>query len=535
MTEANRPPPAPFLRLPNELVGSICHLLPNSTIKNLRLTCRVLAEKAQLRLSRVFISPNLDNLNVLRGIADHDKFRRGVEEIIWDDATLKPIQSDERENRYGWDSPTEGSDEEEEEEEEEEEPMSKWFIRLCKISIAHLEGRMARQNRPDTVARQTELDNAMSFRESLKHYRVLLQQQQDILQARADEDAFRYALQRFPRLKRVAVTPATHGFLFEPLYKTPMIRNLPYGFLYPIPRGWQVPDENFNLDPPSPWDGDDANEEEKNQWRGFRIVTRILAEEQHHRVSELVFDNHKIPTGINHFAFHPPSEEYHNFCTILKRPGFRRVDVSLLVGYLMDEEADGWDTYRNGDLYNALAGAPDLEHVGLQSDYVEHGHHRGGSMDEFFSLFDVFPIDRWTKLRHFGLSRIQVTQDDLVSFLAKLPSTLQSVELSFLAFLKQQGNYWGLLSDIRDKLRWRDRPVDARVKICVLITFNQANRVGRYIRLDKEVQDYVYGSGPSPFMTSGYIDYGTGVQEDEFNPHWERPYEDPIVLRSLGY
>ncbi|RSL67297.1 hypothetical protein CEP53_003070 [Fusarium sp. AF-6] len=530
MTETSRPPPAPFLRLPNELVGSICHLLPNSTIKNLRLTCRILAEKAQLRLDRVFISPSLDNLNVLRGIADHDKFRRGVEEIIWDDATLKPIQSDERENRYGWNSPTEDSDDEE----EEEEPMSKWFVRLCKTSITHLKQRMARQNRPDTAARREELENAMSFRESLKHYRVLVQQQQDILQTRADEDAFRYALQRFPRLKRVTVTPGAHGFLFEPLYKTPMIRNLPYGFLYPIPRGWQVPDENFNREPASPWDGDDANEEEKNQWHGFRIVTRILAEEKHHRVSELVFDNHKITTGINHFAFHPPSEEYHNLCTILKRPGFRRFDLSLLVGYLMDEEADGWDTYRNGDLYNALAGSPDLEHVALQTDYEERGYHIGGSMDEFVSLFSVFPIDHLAKLKHFGLSCMQVAQDDLVSFLAKLPSTLQSVELSFLAFLEEQGNYWGLLSDIRDKLGWRVRPIDARVKICVLIKYNQT-QVGRYIRLDKEVQDYVYGSGPPPFRPSGYISYGTGVQQDEFNPHWERPYEKPSTLTRLGY
>ncbi|KAL2677151.1 hypothetical protein Neosp_010919 [[Neocosmospora] mangrovei] len=523
MTKASSPP-VPFLGLPNELVSCICHLLPNSDIKNLRLTCRFFADKAQLRLRRVFISPSLRNLNALRGIADHDTFRRDVEEIIWDDATLKPIQKEKGPTSHGWDPDAEDSD-------EEEEAELQWFVRLCKISITHLKQRMARQNRPDTVARQEELDNSMSFKESLKHYRVLELQQQYILQIRADEDYFRYALQRFPRLKRVTVTPGAHGFLFEPFYKTPMIRNLPYGFLYPIPRGWQVSRDGINRDPVSPWDGDGAIEKDKNQWRGFRIVTRILAGVQHH-VSELVFDNHKITTGINHFAFRQPSEEYHNFCTILKRPGFRRVNISLLLGYLVDEEADAWDTYRNGDLYKALAGAPDLEHVGLQSDYDQNGYR---SMDEFVSLFSVFPLDHWKKLRHFGLSRMQVTQDDLVSFLGKLPSTLESVELSFLAFFKEQGNYWGLLSDIRDKLGWRDRAVDARVKICVLITYNQANREGRYIRLDKEVQDYVYGSGPPPFCPSGYIRYGTGVQQDEFNPHWERPYEDAVSLRSLGY
>jgi hypothetical protein len=93
MTKTSSQPPAPFLSLPNELVGSICHLLPNSTIKNLRLTCRFFADKAQLRLRRVFISPSLDNLGALRGIADHDTFRQGIEEIIWDDATLNPSKA----------------------------------------------------------------------------------------------------------------------------------------------------------------------------------------------------------------------------------------------------------------------------------------------------------------------------------------------------------------------------------------------------------------------------------------------------------
>ncbi|KAF5011253.1 hypothetical protein FDECE_2606 [Fusarium decemcellulare] len=518
MTKPSNSVSAPILRLPNELVCCICDLLPNSAIKNLRLACRFLSDKTRLRLSRVFISPSQRNISVLRSIAEHDTFRQCVEEIIWDDATLGPMESDEGTDYYGL-----GLDEE-----DTQEDMPEWFIQRCKISIEHLKSRMGRRpKRPDTVARQEELDNSMSFRESFKYYRVLLQQQQQILASHADENVFRYALQRFPRLKRVTVTPAAHGFLFEPLYKTPMIRDLPYGFLYPIPRGWLVGTDGFSLETPSPWAGD-ASEEKKNEWRGFRIVTRILAEVQHHHVSELVLDNHKHLTGINHFAFHPPTEEYHNLSTVLRRPGFRRVDLSLLTGRSIDGEAEDWDSYRNGDLHKALAGAPDLEHVVLQTDYYDHGIHGRGSMDEFVSLFSVFPIDHWTKLKHFGLSSMQVTQSDLVSFLAKLPSTLQSVELSFLAFLQDQGNYAGLLSDIRDKLGWRDRPVDMRVKMRVLIRSKQL-RVGRYISLDKEVVNYVYGLGPAPFSATGHINRGAGVEKDEVNPHWKRP------LKTLKY
>ncbi|KAJ3544819.1 hypothetical protein NM208_g2847 [Fusarium decemcellulare] len=540
MTKISNSVSTPILRLPNELVGSICDLLPDSAIKNLRLTCGFLSDKAQLRgLSRVFISPSLRNLSVLRGIADHDTFRQCVEEIIWDDATLEPIESHDGRYRYRWVPDVEDSYEEDGQEEtsewedvdsDEEEEMSErldvdsdevdgqeWFIQRCRFSINHLKDRMRRDaKRPDILATQEELNNAMSFGESFNHYKILEQQQQEILDSGADEDAFRYALQRLPRLKRVTVTPAAHGLLFQPLYKTPMIRDFPYGFLYPIPKGWLVSEDGWNRKIPSPWDGD-ASEEEKNQWRGFRIVTRILAEVHHHHVSELVLDNHKLLTGVSHFAFHPPTEEYHNLCIVLKRPGFRRVDLSIVTGYTTDMWAKDWDTYRNGDLYKALAGAPDLEHVALQTEYHE-GRAPQGGVNEFVSLFDVFPLDHWTKLKHFGLSAMQVAQSDLVSFLAKLPSTLQSVELSFLGFLRDQGNYAGLLSDIRDKLGWRHRPVDVRVKIRVLIK-NNLSPIGQYIRLDEEVQNYVYGSGPLPFSPKGYHDYVSGVEEDEFDSH----------------
>ncbi|KAG6979257.1 hypothetical protein FocnCong_v010249 [Fusarium oxysporum f. sp. conglutinans] len=102
----------PFQRFPSELVGAICSLLPNSDIKNLRLTSRYLNDKSRLRLNRLFISPNERNLDVLRAVANHPTFRLGVEEIIWDDATLKPIQS--YNGRVHYDSDEDDEDEDEE-------------------------------------------------------------------------------------------------------------------------------------------------------------------------------------------------------------------------------------------------------------------------------------------------------------------------------------------------------------------------------------------------------------------------------------
>lgn len=98
-----------------------------------------------------------------------------------------------------------------------------------------------------------------------QYYQNLLQQQEDVIAFQSDVDAFIYGLKRFPALRRITITPAAHGWLFAPLYETPMIRALPYGFNYPIPRGW-LTSKFAEMEPYAhPW----SDETEKNKWRGF--------------------------------------------------------------------------------------------------------------------------------------------------------------------------------------------------------------------------------------------------------------------------
>ena len=61
--------------------------LPNYDIKSLRLTARFFRDIAILRLNRVFLSPSKQDIDVFIAIAEHDVFRRQVDEIIWDDTT----------------------------------------------------------------------------------------------------------------------------------------------------------------------------------------------------------------------------------------------------------------------------------------------------------------------------------------------------------------------------------------------------------------------------------------------------------------
>ncbi|KAM0210460.1 hypothetical protein ACHAPA_002043 [Fusarium lateritium] len=130
--------------------------------------------------------------------------------------------------------------------------------------------------------------------------------------------------------------------------------------------------------------------------------------------------------------------------------------------------------------------------------------------------------------RHFGLLGMQVSQDDLISFLAKLPSTLQSVELSFLSMIEGD-DYAGLLTDIRDRLGWRHRPSGQRIQVSISVTTVNIPYDGRYICLDKEVQEYNYGDGPSPFhfaegISESFVPFGTGTIQDEFDPNFKMPY-----------
>ncbi|KAH7203181.1 hypothetical protein BKA60DRAFT_656351 [Fusarium oxysporum] len=446
--------------LPSELIGAICRLLPNCDIKSLRLTCRYWRQNSLLRFDRVFISANPRNAEVLFAVTNHDIFRHRVKEIMWDDAVLEPVSSKEGDGPCGYSSYETDRDADS----EEKGRISRYFVRLCRDSMFDGTLRLRDKTKEEREKyMKGQMNDLLPSRESLAYYSRLLQEQSDILESGDDEAAFRYAVQRFPRLTKVTVTPATHGVLITPLYETPMVRGFPRGFVYPIPRGWPCAENEHLAEEANPWEAED----EKNKWRGFRIVTRVLAQAENCQISELVLDNNKLPTGLNHFVFEEPNEEYDNFCRIVQRPGSRRIVLSLLVDYLFDCDTEGWDFYRNGRISNLLAKAPDLQEVVLQTNYP----------------------------------------DDLICFLSKLSSTLQSIELSFLSVLNGLGNHAGILTDIRDKLGWIHRPVDKRIKICLSVRLNQPD-FGRYACFDKEVHE-----GGSYAMFS----LGKGIQYDEFD------------------
>lgn len=321
-----------------------------------------------------------------------------------------------------------------------------------------------------------------------------------------------------------------------------MIRAFLRSFNYPIPYAWPIEAEQ------KLWER--SSESEKDTWRAFRIATRTLADtlantgrsglsgqpdqpEQYQIpcITEIIIDANQLLIGLNAHIFDEECTEQRNLASAPRQPHFRRLDLALAVGGL---ENQGWRAFRSGCLRHMLAEAPDLEHIRLMTDLVDKS-------DEDFGLplRDIFPIDDWARLSHFGLSRFHVRQDDLLSFLAALPSTLRSVELSFLIWL-DGGNYRDLLDGMRDQLGWRERPAEQRPRVIIGLPDCDLFYPRRGIWVDAPVEQCLYHIGPNPFGTDrdarNYIPQGAGgVVRDSFDPSFQRPWVLWSELSRRGF
>ncbi|KAH7117452.1 hypothetical protein EDB81DRAFT_916269 [Dactylonectria macrodidyma] len=531
--------PAPITRLPPETFEEILCQLPDSDIKSLRATCVHLHQLVPLRLSRVFLSPNPVNVDIFRAVADHEVFRKNIVEIVYDDARLLP------ESSGSGDGSGDGSDDDSDDDSEEDSDddahhddvsgVPTWYLRQYRQNAERID----RYGIYD-VKRPHHLEVAERYKawpspaESYQLYQKMLQGQDQVIAANSDGKALRYGLSRFPNLQRITLTPAAHGSLVRPWYETPMFRSLPPGLIYPLPRGWPMAEEGENYPFAKRWDGD-----EKMKWRGFCLVTSVAA--QYYRenptpsISEFVIDTNRLLTGINCRVFDDEeSAEYKDLVRIFSRPGFRRIDLALLVG---GQDEQGWHAFRNGNLFQALSKAPDLQSVKLSTnvavlDNLDDPMETDGE-HHWMPLQTIFPIQLWSNLRHFCLSRFVVKQHDLMGLLHALPSTLESVELSFLAFVPECGHYQGLLEDMRSNLGWRERPAAERPRI-IIYGEEYSPSQERPINVSREAEGFVYGDGESPFPNGSTFFSDIGMSIDIFDPEFERPNAGPLTLMELG-
>jgi hypothetical protein len=549
--------------LPFEIWGCIGSYLSNADIKTFRLACSQFNNAVYLRLDRVFLSANPPNIEVFCSIASHEKFRHKVTEIIWDEARLPRgprrttdlgdghellSDEDEPDNAREWAKGYGIYAREkiiERHQDEEKDGCPKWFKNACEENFRYIISRKSRDvDRPDHVAQREQILARPPLSECWQHYQHLLRQQKDVLAGTSDQEAFLFGLKQFPALKRVTITPAAHGHLFAPLYATPMIRAFPKGFTYAVPRGWLYPESPIIRSIPGPATAYEWNEhpELRERYRGFRTVIRVLANANvPNPISELVMTANLVPTGVNCMIFAEPCEEYDNFATALRTLGLRRLDISLLIGCCHKEDIeDCWPSLLNGRLRRALSEARELEEFRLHTTLINdpYDDDDDDGLPSQILLQSIMPVEKWPKLRHFELSGFLVSRYDIVSFLAALPKSIRSIELSMLGFLDEDGGGWySALEDIRESIRenalWEERDATSRPKLTIGLPLVN-DEIGRNIWIEKEVSEFIYGEGENPFEQSCRcnVPFGVGTQKDSFDPNFERPLSCHSVKAS---
>ncbi|KAH8198351.1 hypothetical protein TruAng_007506 [Truncatella angustata] len=469
----------------------------------------------------VFLSANPLNIEVFRSIAKHDTFRHGVVEIVWDDTRLMEDVDSDEEEKLERDLRCLSDDGISESQGKDEAP--RWYLLLCRQNRDEITQRGCfDKERPAHRAHVQQREEELSLNESWAYYQRLLRQQREVLSGHADAEALRYGLSRFPSLRKVTITPATHGFWLNPLYETPMIRAFPKSFNYPIPRSWPVWSSFGIYIDLEPWD----NEEERRKWRGVSIVLRELAR-QEHQVVELSLYTNNLYTGMSCRMFERPCQEYDDFKTLMSRSGFRYLDLSLIAD---SEDNNDWESFRNGRLRSALSQATALEHLDFR---MQLDADQDLELEFLPPLRTMLPFDRWPALRHFGLTNLLVAHDDLLCVLRDLPAPVRSVELSHMRFLDERRDadagqgYRGLLYRIREELDWRTRPPNERPYIKLHVGSKESS-IYRYICLNKEVNKFVYEDRENPFGRPGDADVrrpkvSKGVVKDPFEPGFKAP------------
>ncbi|KAJ5894846.1 hypothetical protein N7495_006537 [Penicillium taxi] len=223
--------------------------------------------------------------------------------------------------------------------------------------------------------------------------------------------------------------------------------------------------------------------------------------------------------------FAQPCEEYNYFAAIMKRPGFRHLHLSFLVGYNGVYDYEG---FTSECFSKAISLAKELTHIHLTVALDD------SNGDPVIPLKDILPVQQWPNLYHFGLSNFSVNTSDLIDLLNSASSSLRSVELGSFGFPNDKGLWSGLLERMRDELDWtkRDRSLRPAVRITMEIDQMQP---GRFALLADEVTNFLYDFGEIPTRYSlNFPKLGMGTLHDIFEPEYTRPHVIMQELQKLG-
>lgn len=243
-----------LLNLPVEILHQISNQLPNSDIKNLRLTCSPAYMVFRLQFNRIFLSPHQRDIDVFCEVASSETFRHQVVQLVWDQNRFCFGNMGDLEGSFDILTPLDSCE------------LATEMVRFQRNRIANTGCLVSDDftafggiNMPVTRIGRINTD-VQRGREAYE-------------QSNNHSFAVEYHINRFPSLRRITINPSTNGWLFEPFYETSLIRSFPSHFMYDVERSGRPIERLQPVDfiDWTDWTG------YLESIRGYRTILRALA------------------------------------------------------------------------------------------------------------------------------------------------------------------------------------------------------------------------------------------------------------------
>jgi hypothetical protein len=418
-----------ILDLPAELLAIMCEDLSRLEIKRLRCANTYLARNVDLRIDRVFVSPNRANLTCLRQILDHPRYRSQVFEVVWDDAQL-----DEYPDLESFRAAIVAD------EDDQQKKIERQLRQLIQFSQEEQEdhGEFAHDDLFDEAGRLTELAKDMLLRhdsqisrdllarnatvmgieESYEIYQELYQEEKRAIKQGYDAAALRHVLAVCPKLERIVLTSEIwRPWHHQPIYHTPLHRSLPPGFRKPSVWPWlsyrphSTPAQAEHRRDCMRPDGQSQSQNSSlpSEFRGYSTIVSALIDTPASKISEFIIYSGHEPIGITHqlFAAHMDKSDFTNTMTMARTVPLRRLQLTL---NSWCKRPDQSSFARNGKLRSFLGAMQHLEHLDLAPNlYARRRGHDGDDRNvsqEQFLWKKVIPQELLSRLKTFALRNV---------------------------------------------------------------------------------------------------------------------------------
>lgn len=546
-------PKKTILDLPAELLSIVCEHLSKLDIKRVRISSKYLAANVDLRIDRVYISPNKANLRTLQWVLQNPRYRSRVQEIVWDDVQLEEyptpesfrqaIELDERKLTRDIEACLEEATRSNVDEIANYRALDRddFFLddgRLTDIAKGILL-RYDDQFSRDVLARNAGM---MSIEESYSIYLRIYQEEQDLIKRQIDVTALQRALD-FPGLRKITLTSEVwRSWNLYPRYDTPFHRSLPPGFRKPSVWPWlgyrpqATPAQNARRDEIM---STTPIEQLSNEWRGYSIVVSALLALPDPKIEEFVVESGIGWSGISHQLFATPNKDLDQTVRMFRHVPLKSLQLAINP-HGAERSSEAFLT--SGLIQSALSELRHLEHLDLNPNRTQH----------WFDAGKVLPANLFAQLKTVALRNITIPALDLADLLKRLIK-LQHVTLCNVSLItantlsmdykESWADFCYLLRDYY-AAQTHDTSVSKPNFTWIESLDNNDIESVKCHLIDREIDAFLYGGGECPFeglhvrggigwILSGVegeeLDLASGVLSEADEDEWRLGFEEMVM------